>query len=296
MALRILITERQRRLGAELKKLRLDAGLAIADGGRLIEMGAPHLSHIEAGRTAIPSERLRALARGYGCTDDTFITELTRISESNGKGWWSAYRKVLPQEALDLAELEASATTVRSYETLLVPGLLQTESYLRALFRSGRPDASQDEIESLVRFRLARQAIVRTDSTTKYHAVIHESALRMGVGSSHVMRGQLTHLLQAAQNTNISIQVLPYDAGVTAPWCSAPFLLLSRGVSGLETVVAEHPSANMRLGDVASIAQYTATFDGLSKAALPPVVVGEDPGSHERRDSWGLIQHILYTH
>jgi transcriptional regulator with XRE-family HTH domain len=295
VALRTLITERQRRLGAELKKLRLQAELSIADGGKLIDMGAPHLSHIEAGRTAIPTERLRALLDAYGCKNVPYIDELVSMAESSGKGWWSGYRKSFPQSALDLAELESRATAIQSYETLLIPGLLQTEPYMRALFRSTRPDASPDEIESLVQFRKARQVVLGADSSISFHAVIHEAALRMEVGGSHIMRGQLAHLIRASMLPGVTVQVLPFEAGVRA-WYSTPFLVLGVGIPGLETVVADHPSARLRLGDAESIEHYGATFRELSEGALPAVAADESPLLHEERDSWGLIQYVLYTH
>lgn len=294
MALRTLITERQHRLGAELKKLRLQAQLSIADGGKLINMGAPHLSHIEAGRTAIPTERLLALLAAYGCKNAPYIDELVSMAESSGKGWWSGYRHDMPQFTLDLAELEWRATHLHSHETLLIPGLLQTESYMRALFHSSLPDASQDEIETAVRFRLARQDILASRSVT-FHAVIHEAALRITVGGSHVMRGQLTHLIRAAQRPGTRIQILPFECGARA-WFGTPFLILGPGVPGLETVVLEHPVESLRLRDDKSIAHYGKTFDGLSNSALPAVVTDDSPDRHEKRDSWGLIQHILYTY
>ncbi|WP_055557258.1 helix-turn-helix transcriptional regulator [Streptomyces sp. NBRC 110028] len=295
MALRTLITERQRRLGAELKKLRLQAGLSIADGGKLIGMGAPHLSHIEAGRTAIPADRLRQLVDAYGCKNAPYVDALVSMAESSGKGWWSAHRKSFPQSTLDLAELESRATAIRTYETLLIPGLLQTESYMRALFRSGLPHASTEEIEDLVRFRQARQRFMDADPPVTFEAVIHEAALRMEVGGPQVMREQLTHLIRAAMHPHVTIQVLPFKVGVRF-WQSTPFLILGVGVPGLETVVADHPSAILRLGDPESIARYESTFSDLSQSALPPVVANEAPELHEKRDSWGLLQHILYTH
>ncbi|MGR3935403.1 helix-turn-helix domain-containing protein [Streptomyces sp. BRA346] len=295
MALRTLITERQRRLGAELKKLRLQAGLSIADGGKLIDMGAPHLSHIEAGRTAIPTDRLRLLVDAYGCKNVPYVDELVSMAESSGKGWWSTHRKSLPQSTLDLAELESRATAIRTYETLLIPGLLQTASYMRALFRSGLPDASPEEIEDLVRFRRARQRIMEADPSVSLEAVIHEAALRMEVGGPHVMREQLTHLIRASMRPHVTIQVLPFKVGVRF-WQSTPFLILGVGVPGLETVVADHPSAILRLGDPDSIARYESTFSDLSQSALPPVIANEAPELHEKPDSWGLLQHILYTH
>ncbi|MFF6852054.1 Scr1 family TA system antitoxin-like transcriptional regulator [Streptomyces antimycoticus] len=294
MALRTLITERQRRLGAELKKLRLKAELSIADGGKRIGMGAPHLSHIEAGRTAIPADRLRDLVDAYGCKSEPYVDELVSMAESSGKGWWSAYRKSFPQSTLDLAELEARATRVLTYETLLIPGLLQTESYMRALFHSGLPDASPEEIEQLVHFRRSRQAILGPDQPATFQAVIHEAALRMEVGGPQVMREQLTQLIRVSMNPRVTIRVLPFKVGARF-WHSTPFLILGVGVPGLETVVADHPSANLRLGDAESIARYESAFSDLSQSALPPVVADAAPELHEQRDSWGLLQHILYT-
>ncbi|KUJ67568.1 XRE family transcriptional regulator [Streptomyces albus subsp. albus] len=295
MALRTVITERQRRLGAELKKLRQAAGLSIAEGGKLIDMGTPHLSHIEAGRTAIATDRLRSLVQAYGCKNAEYLDELVSMAESNGKGWWSEYRKLVPQSTVDLAELESRSSAIRTYQTLLIPGLLQTESYMRALFRASAPDAAAEDVGARIRFRMARQDILRRDSPVAFHAVIHEAALRMCVGGSHVMRGQLVHLIRASMNPNITIQVLPFELGVRG-WFSTPFTLLGPDVPELETVSAEHPSGSLWLGDADSITQYGATFSGLSNSALPPVVADESPEIHEERDSWGLIHHILYTH
>lgn len=295
MALRTLITERQRRLGSELRKLRILAGLSVAEGSQLIEMGAPHLSHIEAARTAIPTQRLRDLAHGYGCKDEPYIGSLVRMSESNGKGWWSEYRRSRPQAWLDLAELEATSTSIRSHETLLIPGLLQTESYIRALVSTGLPAASRDEVETAVRYRLARQPVLGEPHSTDFYAVIHEAALHVVVGDSDVMREQLTHLLRVGAQSNVTIQILPFDAGPGA-WRCAPFLQLEPAVARLGSVILEHPGSRVVLDDEESLDQYRATFEELCRNALPPVASIKRPEAHDQRDSWGLIQHLLYTH
>ncbi|MCX4665373.1 helix-turn-helix domain-containing protein [Streptomyces sp. NBC_01381] len=295
MALRINITERQRRIGAELRKARRQAGIAVGEGGRLIGMSGPHLTHVESGRTGIPSQRLRELLKAYGYKNEEYIDALVDLAESKGRGWWTEYRKSLPQRSLDLAELESRATAIQSYETLLIPGLLQTEAYMRALFCSSRPGASPTEIDTLVRYRRARQQILADGSPTAIHAVIHEAALRIIVGSSDVMRDQLTHLLRSAQRPGTTIQILPFDAGARA-WFGTPLLILGAGVPGLETVIVEHPAEPLRLGDIESIARYRSTFDSLSRNSLPRVTADGSPGSHERRDSWGLIHHVLYTY
>ncbi|MEN8654987.1 helix-turn-helix transcriptional regulator [Streptomyces sp. 21So2-11] len=295
MALRILITERQRRIGSELRKLRTQAGFTVAEGGRLIDMGSPHLSHVEAGRTGIPTQRLRELVCGYGLSNEAYVDALVSMAESNGKGWWSEYRKSRPQSSLDLAELEASATSLQSHETLLIPGLLQTESYMRALFCAGLPDASPEEVETAVSYRRARQSVLDSDPPISFHAVIHEAALRIEVGGSQVMRDQLTHLIRMAGHPGVTIQVLPFESGARA-WFGNPFHIVDPGVPGLETVVVEHPANPLRLDDFESIVGYGATFSSLSQTALPAVDSDGSLERHERRDSWGLIQHLLYTH
>ncbi|TGB05716.1 helix-turn-helix transcriptional regulator [Streptomyces sp. MZ04] len=295
MALRTHITERQRRLGSELRKLREAAGMSVNAASARIGMGAAHLSHVEAARTAISADRLTALLYAYDVRSEPYAEALAAMSESDGKGWWTEYRKDLPQHTLDLAELESRATGIQSYETLLIPGLLQTEAYMRALFHSSRPGASPAEIETLVGYRRARQQIVADDSRTTVHAVIHEAALRITVGSAGVMREQLTHLVRAAQRTGTTIQILPFDAGARA-WFGTPLLVLGSVAPGLETVMLEHPAAPLLLGDDESIARYKSTFDSLSRNSLPAVTADGRPGSHEQRDSWGLIHHILYTY
>jgi hypothetical protein len=219
---------------------------------------------------------------------------LVAMSESTGKGWWSAYRKVSARSALDLVELESCATTMLSYETLVVPGLLQTEEYMRVLFETGRPDASPEEIDRLVHFRLERQAVLHGKLQPNFHAVIHEAALRIRVGSPKVMREQLTHLIRVSRDPGVTIQILPFEAG-TPTWFDTPFLILDNGVSGLETVRVEHPASPLNLCDEESISRYAATFDGLCGSALPTLNADGSPERHEQRDSWGLIQHILYT-
>ncbi|MEV0324261.1 helix-turn-helix domain-containing protein [Streptomyces sp. NPDC050658] len=292
MALRTHITERQRRLGSELRGLREAAGLSVNAASAQIGMGAAHLSHVEAARTAIAAERLTALLSAYGVKSEPYVEALAGMADSDGKGWWSEYRRTFPQRTLDLAELESGAAHVRNYETLVLPGLLQTEAYMRALFQSSRPAAQPTEIENLVRFRLARQQAVLGSSGPQLQVVVHEAAIRLVVGDARIMREQLTHLLRTSALPNVTLQVLPFEAG-PGTWLSAPFLEVEPAVARLGTVLLEHPAARVVLDDEESLARYRATFTDLCHNALPPVMPNE---AREHRDSSGLIQHLLYTH
>ncbi|MFI0822180.1 helix-turn-helix domain-containing protein [Streptomyces sp. NPDC021098] len=295
MALRTSPTERQRRLGAELRRLREQAGLTLHEAGALIDMGRVHLTHVEGGRTAIPTDRLRQLCASYGCTSSPIIEALVSLAETKGKGWWSDYKKHMPAAALDLAELESRATSLRSYESLFIPGVFQSEDYIRAIFRGSDVVTNPVDIDRAVEFRLRRHAMLTGEEPPTVHAVIHEAALHMRFGGSAVTRKQLLRLVELAELPHVTIQVLPFTAdGV--PMVNTPFNLIASHGGILETIQMDHASQSMFLHDPDSVTQYRQHFDRLGSVALPPVDGGSSALSHDVRDSLGLIQHILYSH
>ncbi|MFF2504154.1 helix-turn-helix domain-containing protein [Streptomyces sp. NPDC058067] len=294
MALRTSTTERQRRLGAELRKLREQAGCSVTEGGHFIGMGRTHLGHVEAGRTAIPSDKLRALCHAYGCTREPLIEALVAMSEESGKGWWGEYRRVLSQPVLDLAELEAAATGLYSYESLFIPGILQTPDYTRSIFRSSRTERPNDDLERAVQFRMDRQRVLAQEHPPTLHAVVHEAALHVRFGGVAVMRRQLLHLIRMAELPGITVQVLPFTAeGLSA--FSTPFLLVESHNSTMETVLVESPAASLYVHEGDAVLKYRSRFDRLRAAALPAVDPGVSASAHETRDSLALIQHLLYS-
>ncbi|MCO8303199.1 helix-turn-helix domain-containing protein [Streptomyces hygroscopicus] len=295
MALRTNPTERQRRLGAELRRLREQAGLTLHEAGALIDMGRVHLTHVEGGRTAIPSDRLRRLCEGYGCTSSPFIEALVSLAEDKGKGWWSAYKNTMPAAALDLAELESRATHIRSYESLFIPGIFQTEDYIRAIFRVSDVVTNPSDIDRAVEFRMRRQAALTTEDPHTVHVVIHEAALHMRFGGSAVTRRQLLRLVELAELPHVTIQVLPFTAdGV--PAVNTPFSLIASHNGILETLQMDHAGQSTLLHGPDSIDQYRSHFNRLSSVALPPVDGSPSAVRHDVRDSLGLIQHIRYSH
>ncbi|GAA2339639.1 helix-turn-helix domain-containing protein [Streptomyces violaceusniger] len=295
MALRTNPTERQRRLGAELRRLREQAGLTLHEAGALIDMGRVHLTHVEGGRTAIPSDRLRRLCEGYGCTSVPFIEALVSLAEDKGKGWWSGYKGTMPAAVLDLAELESRAVGLRSYESLFIPGIFQSEDYTRAIFRVSDMVTNPSEIDRAVEFRMLRQAALTTEDPPTVHTVIHEAALHMRFGSSAVTRKQLLRLVELAELPHVTIQILPFTAD-GLPMVKTPFNLIASHGGILETIQLDHASQSMFLHDPDSVAQYRRHFDRLRGVALPPVDTSPSAVRHDVRDSLGLIQHILYGH
>ncbi|MEV1065470.1 helix-turn-helix transcriptional regulator [Streptomyces sp. NPDC050263] len=292
MGLRTTISERQRRLGFELKHLREQAGLTAGEAAEQINMGRVQLSQIETAKTSILTPRLRELCNLYGCTDTPYVEFLVAMSEATGKGWWSAYKKHLGSAALNLAELENEAETLRLHESFFVPGLFQTADYARAIFNS--PKLGFENLEHGLGFRLERQHVLTRENPPTVHAVIHEAALHMRFGSVRVVREQLVRLIELARLPNVTIQIYPFSAQAYAA-LSGNFVHAIPATTRLGTVILDRATGSDYLRQPAQLQQYDALFERLTENALHPVDVSLAPEAHSVKDSLALIQHLLYT-
>ena len=292
MGLRTNISERQRRLGAELKQLREQAGLTTSEAAERIGMTRGQLGHIEAGRTSVLTERLLDLSRVYGCSEDPYVEALVAMSESNGKGWWSAFRKHMGPHSLNLAELESEAVAIRTHEPLFIPGLFQTADYTRSIFTN--PDLGFANIEEGLAFRMARQDILTRDNPPSVHAVIHEAALHMRFGGAEVAREQLLHLIELARLPNVTVQIYPFSARAHAV-LTGNFAHIVPANPRLGTVVVEQLLGSHYLAQQHQLEEYDALFARIADIALAPVDVSLAPETHSVKDSLSLIQHLLYT-
>ncbi|MER7751490.1 DUF5753 domain-containing protein [Kitasatospora sp. NPDC097643] len=292
MALRAHISERQRRYGAEVRRLRLNADVAVQAAAAHVGMRGPQLNHIEAARTGLDETRMRALAALYGCTDEEYLATLAALGASDGKGWWNAHKRRVPDFALDLAELEHwSSRAYLNYETFLIPGMLQTEEYMRQLFGTSEATLSARQLDDTLRFRLDRQQILHGPG--EFHFVIHEAALLMSFAGSNVMRRQLAHLLSAAEKPNVTIQVFPFSARATPPY-SGPFLITEPASAELSTVVIDSPGEPAFHDLPETVQKFRDRFDDLSRLALNPGSAATSSDPYSARDSWGVIQHIKH--
>jgi transcriptional regulator with XRE-family HTH domain len=291
MGLRSQVSQRQKRLGQELQRLREEAGLSGTEAGSHVGLGRPHMSHIETGRTHIPEDKLRTLLQLYGCTDSKLVDVLVAMSQSRGRGWWSHYKRFKGTRSRELAELESVSTAHRSFEWLYIPGLLQTPEYMRTLFQRSQPDAPPEAIDEYVEFRLRRQQVLTEEPLPCYHAVVHEAAFRMQFVDRQTMRKQLKYLVEVSQFPNITIQVMPFtsDAHPSSP--GAPFTIFETQTPRLRTVYVEQPVTSVFLGDQPHIEQFATDFERLSTVSLTPL----DPTGPMAEGSLGLVQHVLYA-
>lgn len=261
-------TARQARLGAELRKLRDNAGKTAREAAGLLGTDQAKISHMEAGRIGISDERIRRLATFYSCTDDALITALCTIAlEHRGQYWWDEYRGLLAPGFLDMAELEHHATHLRSVQTVTFPGLFQTEDYARTLFHSAVPPLCAEETEIRVEHRMRRRAIFDHPKPPFYESVMHEAALRMRFGGPKVTRNQLLYLLQVADQPMVSIRVIPFSCEEFIE-ATQPLLYASGPVPQLDTVQIDSASGGVFLDADAQLRRYQAVIDRAADLAL----------------------------
>ncbi|MDA4892513.1 helix-turn-helix transcriptional regulator [Streptomyces sp. MS2A] len=262
-------TERQRRLGAELRAMRLAAGRTTEYAAGLLGLDRTKVSNMESGVRSISPERVRILASNYECADEQYVEALVAMADVGKRGWWQQYRGSLPQGLLDVAELEWFATRLRSYQTVHVPGLLQLGEYARAVFAAALPPLPDSEVELRVVQRLRRQQVLDRDSPVAYVAYVHEWALRMQFGGRRVMREQLHHLCRVSERDNVELRVLPVEAGAF-PGAGHAVLYADGPVSRLDTVQLDSAHGGEFTHSEAQLAKYRTHMDWWQSHTLAP--------------------------
>ncbi|OIJ93696.1 transcriptional regulator [Streptomyces sp. MUSC 14] len=265
---------RRRKLGAELRMLRTGAGLTSGDAARLVGWHQSKVSRIETGASGVKPADVRSLLDAYGVRDGHLRELLLMLAGSDGAGdrhrWWHAYRGVLPPTYRDFISLESQASAMRTLETTVVPGLLQTPEYARAVTRAAVPDLDEERLDTLVEVRLARQDVLRSDPPLELCAVLDEAVLRREVGGPGVMARQLERLMEAARLPQVRLQVLPFGAGAHVG-LTGPFVIFSfPSTSDLDVVVLDQLTSSLYLERKEDLKAYSEAFDTLRIHALSP--------------------------
>nr|BFF01073.1 helix-turn-helix transcriptional regulator [Streptoalloteichus tenebrarius] len=235
--------------------------------GRAIERSAPTLVNWEHGRTNISKADLALLLKELGATDDV-REELERLRRvSRQQGWWSVFK--LPDWLRPLISFEQDAASITTFEPLLIPGLLQTEGYARAIHVAGTHTTDPADVEKRVEVRMARQRRLCGDEPVELHTIVGEAALRLEVGGAGVMADQLWHLVRQASVPNIRIQVLPFNAGAKAGVASN-FTVMHFAEPRLDPPLGyiDDPFGGHIVDDQEDVSQLVALFGYLSESAL----------------------------
>ncbi|MGW7315765.1 helix-turn-helix domain-containing protein [Streptomyces sp. NPDC054865] len=262
-------TVRRRRLGAELRRLRLASGLTSTQVAEQLMISHPKISNLESGRRVIKPRDVRDLCGLYGVTDPQVVDALMRQARESGRqDWWVAFGEVPYAVYIGL---ETGASSIHSHEPLVVPGLLQTPAYAAAVIAETIPPATPEQRAARLQLRLRRQHRAHHPARPfRLWAVLDESVLRRAVGGPDVMREQLEHLNRLSTQPHITVQVLPHDAGAH-PGISGQFSILTfADAPGKGTVYLERFTSDLYLEKRSDVQHYSVMFEHLQAKAANP--------------------------
>ncbi|MFF0310200.1 helix-turn-helix domain-containing protein [Streptosporangium sp. NPDC004379] len=246
--------------------------LTLEEAAERVGWSMAKVSRIETARVGITSPDLTRLLDLYELdpAKRTALHALARAART--KGWWDAYTDSLPSDYATYIQLEAEAAFIRSFDGMLVHGLLQTEDYAREVIRSALMALSPPaEVERRVEVRLTRQnLLLREESPLRFWTVIDEAVLARQIGSEAIMHDQYVKLVELAEQDNVTIQVLPFTAGVH-PATSGTFAIMEfREPYDPDVVYVESMTSSLYVEKDVEMYWYTLAFDHLRAAALGP--------------------------
>ncbi len=261
-------TVRLRRLAAELRRLRSAAQLSRENVEEQTGINEGTLYRLETARARPQRRTLMALLDLYGA-DSSLRSDLLAIAQgADNQGWLRPYHSALPEEYTAYISFEAEARSVRNYESLFIPGLLQTEAYARAVIPGVQPGITKDQIDQRVQARIERQQLLDRDVPLELWAVLDEAAIRRLVGGREIMYAQITHLTQAARRPNVTIQVIPFEAGAH-PGMPGSFVHMDfKDPLDPELVYIDTMAGDLFLEADADLRRYRSMFDHLRATAL----------------------------
>lgn len=201
-------------LGRRLREKRDLLGLTGAAAGRLVGLSPTFLSDVENGKKNLPEDKLEALVRSYEFDPDE-ATELRALRiEAGQRGWWSQFGGLFAPEVLRMYGYEYGAKVVLSFDSNLIPGLLQTRDYARAVIESGSPNVRLAEADRRIEARMHRQRRLTDAQPLRLTAVIGEAALHQQIGGPHVLAGQLQHLATMIEQLTdtLDLLIVPFTA------------------------------------------------------------------------------------
>jgi transcriptional regulator with XRE-family HTH domain len=263
-------TVRRRRLGLILRGLREKAGLTGEEVGAEIERSGSWVSRVETGRVGLRGRDLTDLLSLYRVDDQALAAELLSLArEGKQRGWWSRFADTLAGPYATYIGFESEAAELLIFETVVINGLMQTEEYARATFEAARPPNTGDMVERKVKVRMARQQLLYRPTPLKAWAIFDESVLHRTFGGRHVHTAQLKHLEELSRLPNVTLQVLPFDAGANPGMIGSFTVVRFRSADDPDIVYIEGLT-----GDIFAEAEdsmlYHEVFDHLRATALSP--------------------------
>lgn len=266
----------RRQLGRQLKQLRKQAGLSLDEAAKKLDCSSSRLDRYETGQQVADVMWVRGMLDLYGVSESWEpMLALSRLAKQ--PGWWRAYglndRGYVP--------LEASATLVREFNPMVVPGLLQTPEYARALSGMAVLPMSDERVERDVEVRTIRQRrLLAEDHPLELETIMDETVLHRPIGDAKVLRAQLEHLLMMAEVDTVTLRVLPTGIGAH-PGLDGGFILLSfADLDEPDIVYVEPLTGSLHIDRAQVVTRCRLAFDRLRSAALDPA------------DSMALVERV----
>lgn len=268
-------TVRKLQLGIELRRLREAAGRTPAQAARELNCTTAKISRLELGQSGVSMGDLRLLLQFYD-TDAEHLAELVELSRDNRRrGRWTGDRATMPEWFRTFFDLESDAEDIRIVETDIVPGLFQTEAYMRTLYEAAAPFGGPDDIDAAVRSRQERQSILDRADPPTVSCVLSESCVRRVVGGREVMAEQLARLVELSARPRVQLQLWPFDGEIGAGVGARPFRMVRipapRADGGLTFAYCEAVDGGRCVDEPAQVRRYEAVWGAHQAAALGPV-------------------------
>jgi transcriptional regulator with XRE-family HTH domain len=260
-------TVRERRLARALRHLREEAHLTIEDVAEKLEISASTVSRMETAQVGVRPRDLRFLLDMYQVSEAERDQLLQIARERRQQRWWREYADLAN---IHFAGLEADASIIWQYSTQLIPGLLQTEAYARAVLQAIRLDAKPGDIERRLELRIHRQELLASEHPPEYWVVLDEAVMRRQVGGPAVMAEQLGELIEAAKRPNVTLQVLPFTSGEHAGMDGEFTIFHYRESADPDVVYIENTGSDLYLEAPEVTRRYNKIFDHLRAAAQNP--------------------------
>ncbi|WBB58687.1 helix-turn-helix transcriptional regulator [Streptomyces sp. WMMC500] len=267
MASNVNPTVRRRRLGQELRRLREQKNMTAEQVADRLLVSQSKISRLENGRRSISQRDVRDLCGVYEVEDERIVNSLMQMAkESRQQGWWNAFGDVPYSVYIGL---ETAAASLRIYQSLVVPGLLQTRAYAEAVIAGSSPEVTAADVEKRVNVRMRRQdRIKEAEQPLRLWAVFDEAALRRVVGNEHIMREQLDHLIEVSELPHVTVQVLPFETGAH-PGVTGQYAILEFPEESDSSVIyLEGVTSDLYLEKSDDVHNYSMMYEHLRAQAL----------------------------
>jgi transcriptional regulator with XRE-family HTH domain len=260
----------RRRLRTELRRARLDAGLTQEQVATAMDWSLSKLIRIENGTVGISMNDLKVILGHYKITDERTADLIALSRGARARSWWNDYRDVSPR-LVQLIEYESASYIIRNFQPMLIPGLLQTEEYARAMIRNLSPQSTAEEVRTGVELRMKRQQLLQQPEMPLMFFIIDEASVRRLVGGQDAMRRQIQRLIAETEKPTVTIEVVPFSAGAH-PGMQGPFMLFEfPDAADDDALYLESPSdSRWNRDDPEEISSFRERFEVLRELSLKP--------------------------